>query len=1150
MAELEYYKCNINKILATIDLSKIQSSEKVQDSILICLLDKSGSMGGNVYVFVKEIFPLVLEKLKVAEKENILITYDDSAQKYSGNADYYKKQNLSSGGSNELYMGLSEVEKIFDDYIKSNKKASIRLLTISDGDIGDESSLFKKVDELIPKIKNNLIVNSHAVRYFTSSSLPDTRGLSSMLKLNNITVGKLIDIKVDEDNEKKATRIAELFMHDGLGELYRLTSDEKNLYDSPWSEPSSELLLKKGKNYIWCENLNQIHINDSSNSKIETTNLSKGEINSTNYSEILKEKFVEIKKHATILKILNSSESNKELKTLITNIETFEKQITCSSNNKYYLCEQIKKIEESNFQEQSSDELANALQKIDEELGVEKENEILKKEVTLNELFLCPQCLKKIPLFISFNDTQNDNIIINYLCTCNNKFQTIGLVDLLKKWKDNKNNSSKCNSHSAEGKYCLKCNRWLCPKCIPVHDDIKNNHKDLLSKNELILNNKCDKHNKNKIGFCCTCNEEICSTCSGFFNDGHVKYTHKDKWKDIYNFLDFHTIGQFEDIVRKMNKKIKDYKEQQLKKLDNIINEINNLKQKIINKYEIIENNNKNLTQYYENLIKTFLVYEDVPSYIINENTSKFQFNKNFFKVESESNNTFGEISRATLETFETCNLYQLMYYPDIKKDETLYEVNTQDNDISSIIQFKDGIIATGHYSNKKVSFYQYNFKKITENSISTPGNVTCLCEVNNKALAIGNYSPYIILLYDISEKVYKEIKKLEGHSGRINSIIDLNDNYLVSGGQGSYEIFFWDKKNNYNLQKLSGHSSNINCIIKLYMNDYYASCSDDKTIRIWNNMSNIRTISCNNPVKQIIQLKNKKIVCADSGRYLYIYNENNYSNEKTINSEHSSNITKIIQLKDLRILTCSDDKHIKLFEPSNYKCLNYSLSFTFNNNSNIKTILQTENYQIISGDSNGFLKVWTPQKSGNCLVNYFFIMDKFKGSVIVNNDEKEMVCNWIDSNRYLQTELLYRLTRDGDTPQAFHSRCDGKGTTIVFIRNYSNGYRFGGFTTVAWNGNSTYHQDPKAFVFSLNNRKKFPIKNPSDGNAVGHYSGYGPIFGGDTDIYFHSGGNWSTSENASCRPNNYSGTVLEMIGVNSSSSSFRVSDFEVWLIK
>ena len=63
------------------------------------------------------------------------------------------------------------------------------------------------------------------------------------------------------------------------------------------------------------------------------------------------------------------------------------------------------------------------------------------------------------------------------------------------------------------------------------------------------------------------------------------------------------------------------------------------------------------------------------------------------------------------------------------------------------------------------------------------------------------------------------------------------------------------------------------------------------------------------------------------------------------------------------------------------------------------------------------------------------------------------MVCKWIESNNNLikSTELLYRLTRDGDTPQAFHSKCDGKGKTITFIKNYSNCYRFGGFTTVPW---------------------------------------------------------------------------------------------------
>ena len=88
-----------------------------------------------------------------------------------------------------------------------------------------------------------MIINSHSV------SPPDTKGLSIMLQLN-ITVDKIIDIKSDDDNEKNAKRIAELFLYDGLDEIYKMISEQKNLYDSPWSAPSSELLLKKGKNFL------------------------------------------------------------------------------------------------------------------------------------------------------------------------------------------------------------------------------------------------------------------------------------------------------------------------------------------------------------------------------------------------------------------------------------------------------------------------------------------------------------------------------------------------------------------------------------------------------------------------------------------------------------------------------------------------------------------------------------------------------------------------------------------------------------------------------------------------------------------------------------------------------------------------------------
>ena len=80
-------------------------------------------------------------------------------------------------------------------------------------------------------------------------------------------------------------------LYDELNEIYEMISEQNNLYDSPWSAPSSELLLEKGKNFLWWENLSQIQIKNSTNIKLETTKLSKGEINSQNYTEILNEKF-------------------------------------------------------------------------------------------------------------------------------------------------------------------------------------------------------------------------------------------------------------------------------------------------------------------------------------------------------------------------------------------------------------------------------------------------------------------------------------------------------------------------------------------------------------------------------------------------------------------------------------------------------------------------------------------------------------------------------------------------------------------------------------------------------------------------------------------------------------------------------------------
>ena len=41
------------------------------------------------------------------------------------------------------------------------------------------------------------------------------------------------------------------------------------------------------------------------------------------------------------------------------------------------------------------------------------------------------------------------------------------------------------------------------------------------------------------------------------------------------------------------------------------------------------------------------------------------------------------------------------MYYPEIKINDYLFELNTKNNFISSIIQLKDGTNLTDHYNNK-----------------------------------------------------------------------------------------------------------------------------------------------------------------------------------------------------------------------------------------------------------------------------------------------------------------------------------------------------------------------------------------------------------------------------------------------------------------
>jgi len=118
---------------------------------------------------------------------------------------------------------------------------------------------------------------------------------------------------------------------------------------------------------------------------------------------------------------------------------------------------------------------------------------------------------------------------------------------------------------------------------------------------------------------------------------------------------------------------------------------------------------------------------------------------------------------------------------------------------------------------------------------------------------------------------------------------------------------------------------------------------------------------------------------------------------------------------------------------------------------------------------------------------------------------EKKQIEDLINLNEFplFQTwTLIYRASQDGFEASSFHAKCDNKPNTLIIIKAI-NGNVFGGYTEQSWSGQSCFKVDSNAFLFSLVNNLKKPIKLKCifPENAIVCNPSYGPIFGSGHDL-------------------------------------------------
>ncbi|EFC45726.1 predicted protein [Naegleria gruberi] len=120
--------------------------------------------------------------------------------------------------------------------------------------------------------------------------------------------------------------------------------------------------------------------------------------------------------------------------------------------------------------------------------------------------------------------------------------------------------------------------------------------------------------------------------------------------------------------------------------------------------------------------------------------------------------------------------------------------------------------------------------------------------------------------------------------------------------------------------------------------------------------------------------------------------------------------------------------------------------------------------------------------------------------------------------------KLIFKASRDGFSAQAFHSKCDNKGSTVVIVKA-KTGAVFGGYTSISWTSTTgAFFPDKSAFLFSLVSADKverftkltqqygyyFKIGDNSSQYSIYHNPQYGPAFGAGHDLHIADNYNYA----------------------------------------
>ena len=232
--------------------------------------------------------------------------------------------------------------------------------------------------------------------------------------------------------------------------------------------------------------------------------------------------------------------------------------------------------------------------------------------------------------------------------------------------------------------------------------------------------------------------------------------------------------------------------------------------------------------------------------------------------------------------------------------------------------------------------------------SIPCTGQIFCMVALDSFHIILGGNCE--LKMFDIKTN---EISVISNDiNGRINCLIKLPDDSIVSGGQDG-KIKIWDINNKKCLNVLEGHKSII-WDVKYVNKNILVSASDDNTSKIFNLSDNTSKFlySTRKYISCIAVLKNNKVLLSSS-KVLLLFDLDTKNQEGFL--DISAWTLKVLKNGDIAVGLCNG--LLNIIEIN--KEIKIKTQFARGHNSTINFIIELENGKIVTSSDESNLILW-----------------------------------------------------------------------------------------------------------------------------------------------------------------------------------------------